>query len=172
MKKYNKIMLAIALLQCAASTNLYAQKNDIVFGLDTHISTYDKKFSPIELGAEVSYGFTNWLTAGIRLEEAFAHVKEYGEKTYLDNSTVGIVANGDVWKFGQGVLAVKASAGTTFTDNDWKYNYYDCGLFLSSAKCETRKTLGFGVRYYDNRTDGLKDKFRVYLSLGFSFSLK
>lgn len=172
--KKTKMKLIAAICLMMVSVSAFAQKQDIQVGVNTHISTYDKEFAPLEVAAEVGYGFTDCFSAGLRVEQAYAHVDKDGAKTYNDNTTLGLVAKGDVVKFGNsGLLSLKGAVGSTLKNGtgDWKYWYYDGGLLVCSTKGATRPELGIGVRYYDGRGDGSGNKFRVYLSLGFTFGL-
>lgn len=172
MKIYNKCLLILVWACFAVSIKTSAQMNKIVTSIDAHVSAYDKEFAPLELGVEVGYGFTKWLLAGVRLEKSFAHVETNDVRTYFDNATCGLTANCDVLKFGTGVLTLKGSVGSSLKDEEWKYCYYNGELCISAMKCDMRKTLGVGVRFYDGRGDGIGEKFRVYMSVGFAFALK
>lgn len=165
-------LLPVAMLLTGIATTVSAQQGKISAGMDVHVSAYDKAFAPMELGVDLGYNFTDRLKAGVRFEDAYAHVEADGAKFYEDNTTCGLFAAYDVLCAKPAIrLTLKAGGGTSLKDDAWKYNYYDGGIYLQKALKDARIFLGFGARYYDSRGESIGHKWRAYCAIGFSYSL-
>lgn len=165
-------LLPVAMLFISIATTASAQQRKISVGLDTRVSAYDKAFAPLELGVDLGYSFTDRLKAGVRFEDAYAHVEIDGAKFYEDNTTCGLFAAYDVLRTKPAIrLTLKAGGGTSLKDDAWKYNYYDGGIYLQKALKNASIFLGFGARYYDSRGEAIGHKWRAYCAIGFSYAL-
>ena len=162
---FRKYIMAATLLLAFGGTAM-AQKNKLTLELGTHISAYDKEFAPIGLRADWGYGIADWLTVGFRLEDVVSLVELDDVKTYDQNATSGLFARFNVLKFDSNVLSVKAVGGTSLTNDDWKFVYYDCAVRLERVVKRWNFGCGIGARYYDSRNDVLGNKFRVYMDIG------
>lgn len=148
-----------------------AQKGDVRVGIGTQTSFYDKEFRPLDIYANVSYGFTNNFDAALQVETNVALFEFEGVKTHYTNTSLGLNVGYKFAHFSGGNVEVRAGAGTTLSSNDWKYTYYGGGLRLNGTKGDVQPYVGVGVRYYDSHGDLDKNYFRACVSFGFSFSL-
>ena len=166
-RRFTLIMMLTGCFAAAAP----AQKKELTLGVDAHSSFYDMSFAPIELGLDVGYGFTNWLKAGLRIEQSIALMEEGDARTFAKNNTAGAFACFEMLHFNTCALSLKASGGASLKSDDWKYVYYDSYLCLSKRKGDLGTNVGIGVRYYDSRSEFMDNKLRGYLSIGVSYTL-
>lgn len=167
--RIKKVILLVSLL-LALSSVAYAQKGKLEGGVDTRMSFYDDDLSLVATGAQFGYGFTDWFSAGLRLESSVSMFKTDGITLADNNATAGLYTNFNVLKFDSNVLSLSASGGASLKGNGWKYTYYD-GLVRLDRKVGSWKIgLGLGARYYDSRNDFSGNKLRFYVMFGASFT--
>lgn len=73
-----KKVILLASLLLALSSVAYAQKGKLEGGVDTRMSFYDDDLSLVATGAQFGYGFTDWFSAGLRLESSVSMFKTDG----------------------------------------------------------------------------------------------
>lgn len=165
-----KIIIILFLYAFAISASAQ-EKNTYTVGFDTQASLYGNSgLKTIELGVDLGYNVTNWLSAWLRFEESIGLFDIDNIKSYQTSSVLGGVVGLNIVRSRVGVLTVKASGGGTVGGNDWKYSYYSGGAYFNFTLNKMKPILGFGIRYYDSKSAVFGNHFRLYCSLGFRFN--
>ena len=73
--RIKKVILLVSFL-LALSSVAYAQKGKLEGGVDTRMSFYDDDLSLVATGAQFGYGFTDWFSAGLRLESSVSSSRQ------------------------------------------------------------------------------------------------
>lgn len=90
-------------------------------------------------------------------------------KDHYLNTTVGGKVSYSFLSIENTKISLKGMVGTSLSNKNWKYTYYDGGVFIEGGKESTKPFVGFGYRYYDSRNDLFSNYSTFYMSLGFSF---
>lgn len=147
-----------------------AQECNFTGGVRTDLSFSSPKFKPFEVGIDLGYYVIHKLFVSTYFESSVGLFKREGVKTYRTNETLGVGLGYNILSFDGGVLDIRGKYGTTLENKDWKYTYYDAGVFYNLGKQKVKPTFGVGVRYYDSKNSHVDDYLRVYASLGFKFN--
>lgn len=147
-----------------------AQECNFTGGVRTDMSFSSSRFKPFEVGIDWGYYVVHNLFVSTHIESSVGLFKIDGLKTYYMNETLGVGLGYNVLSFDNGVLDARGKFGTTLENKDWKYTYYDAGVFYNLGKQKVKPTFGIGVRYYDSSNDHVDNYLRLYVSLGFKFN--
>lgn len=115
-----KRVIMFASLLLALSGSAYAQRGKIEGAADVRTSFYDKDLSFVVHGAQFGYGFTDWFSAGVRLESSVSMFEENGITIADKNATAGLYTNFNLLRFDSNVLSVSASGGASLKSDGWK----------------------------------------------------
>jgi hypothetical protein len=166
-----KTILILIFLLCGICGVLAQEKGAYHAGFDTQFSLYGNSgLKPVEMGIDLGYNFTNWLDGSIRFEESIGLFEANHVKSYALSEAIGGVVGFNVFKSNAGTLTLKTSIGGTVGHNDWRYLFYSGGVYFNFGNTKIKPSLGFGVRYYDSKTDAVNNYLRFYCSLGFRFN--
>jgi hypothetical protein len=91
-----------------------------------------------------------------------------GERDWKDAQTLGLSLDVKLFREeGKSLFGgLKLSAGNTVSgDKDWKYTYYDAGIYCAAGRKYLHVSLGCGFRFYDAHKN-IKNRNAAYFSLG------
>lgn len=152
------------------SVVVYGQKEDIRVEFHAQGTAWPKEFKPYELGFDVGYNLTDRLFLNLRFENAIALFKINGQKDYFTNGIYGLNVGYSFFDCKMCKFDVRVGLGDNMRKNkDWKYNYYDAGVYMHLGEAKVKPCFGFGVRHYNSRNSLHKDYTRLFMSLGLSF---
>ncbi|EPH18386.1 hypothetical protein HMPREF1475_00922 [Hoylesella oralis HGA0225] len=148
----------------------YGQKEDFRVEIHTQGSVSNQQFKPYELCCDIGYNLTDRLFVNLRGESAIALFKIGGQKDYYTNYIYGANAGYTMLKNDICNLDVRVGFGDNLRKKqDWKYNYYDAGVYAHIGKYKLKPCVGFGIRRYHSRNSLFKNYTRFYASIGISF---
>jgi len=141
------------------------------FGWDgwTQYNTTFSEFDAIAVTIAPSYTFNRTLFARLQIDGERSMWDRSNLKTWQGNLTLGPGVGANFWRFNNGnVLGVAAAAGSSLFNksNEWSYLYYDLGVEHVKSK---HFLTGIGVRYYDSKHSGFRNRTTFYLKFGFRF---
>lgn len=168
MKKLITIVITLSVF--ILNTNAQ-EKGTYTVGFESQMSLYgDSGLKTVELNIDLGYNITNHLSAWVRFEESIGLFNVSDTRNYKTSEVLGGVIGFNALKTDVGILTVKAAAGGTVGGNDWKYAYYQGGVYFNFTRHKIKPTLGFGVRYYDSNSSAFKNYCRFFTSIGFRFN--
>ena len=165
-----KIILGIFSILLACTTNLQAQDKGFTGGVTTRLSGYDSEFKFMNLSLDIGYYIVDRLSISMHVEPAISLFNVDDTKTYSFKNAFGSGLNYEVLTFSGGALDIRGSFGSSIKSSDWKYTYYDAGIYCNLGQRECKPTFGLGVRYFDSRNDHYYNYCRVFFSVGFKFN--
>lgn len=165
------IMLLTFIFAGFPSISSAQEKGNVAAVIHTDASLSDSEFKPLEFGVDLDYYFTNRFYGGVKVETAAGLFDVDSHKTYYLNSTYGLNVGYGLFHFEKSQLDINVAAGNTFSNKNWKYLYYEGGVYFQSVRSEVRPRIGIGVTYYDSRNKLFDNYVRGFLSIGFSFNL-
>ena len=163
------VALTVALLQ-GLSYSSYAQEKGFTWGAMANAGTFSNKFVPVNLEVNAGYNFNPDFALALKAEENYSLFDESETSRHYTNTVLGLMAKYNFYKFGSGMLDVRAGGGVTVVKKDWQYGYGDIGIYIQAGRETTKPTLGIGTRYYKSFGTLNRDYWRVYLSVGFTFN--
>lgn len=165
-----KLLIFLSVLCILSPALLHAQKGEVMSDFATQVSQHGSKYSHTDISCMLSYNFSSKIYGGLKIEDALAMTEIDGIKDHHKNFTIGTTWGVRMFKLDENLnVDLRAGLGTTVGGEDWKYIYYDGGLFLNRRYGCVVPSVGFGVRYYDSYNKANDSRLRGYVSLGFAF---
>ncbi len=172
MTNLRKILTAfIACITMFPFVSSAQEKGDVSAVIQTDASLYSSDFKPLEFGVDLDYYFTDRFYGGVKVETAAGLFDMDSHKTYYLNGTYGLNLGYNLFQFEKTRLDINAAVGNTMSNKDWKYLYYEGGIYYQYVRSEVRPRIGIGVTYYDSRNKMFDSYVRGFVSIGFSFNL-
>ena len=168
MYKVVYIYIMFLLFRLSAS----CQAKDMEVEMHTQGSTFSHEFTPYEICFDFKYNLLKRLYVKCDYERAIALFKIDENKDYYTNNMFGA-------KIGYTFLSIPdldVSAVCGIGDNlqrkkNWKYSYYDTGLYAYIGHSNIRPCIGILLRKYDSHNNNFHDYTRVLFSLGFNVKM-
>ena len=148
--------------------NTYAQERGFAWGAFGSSGSQGSKSSSVSLMSYVGYNFTSDFALLLQAENNLTLTKEGESKKNHMFQALGGILKYNVYKFNTGILDLRAGVGTALQSEDWKFMYYDIGVFLQATRDRTKPTIGVGFRKYHTFEGESTNRPSVYVSVGFT----
>lgn len=147
----------------------YAQEKGFSWGALGSSGNMGKDFSIMKLETFIGYNLTSDFAVYGKAESNYTLPQKNEQLTPSHISqALGLNLKYNLYKFNSGIFDIRAGAGSSILNKDWKYLFYDLGLYLQATRDYTKPTIGIGFRYYDMQNQGSKDYPSVFVSIGFT----
>lgn len=165
MKQY--LMLVFWLLPLG----VFAQSDNFRVEVATQGCMFYSDFKPYAFGGSLGYNITDRFFVNVKGEYAINMFKKDGVKSYDDCPVAGVNAGYTFLKSSLIDIDGRLGFGDNFRKSEnWRYSYYDAGIYGHLGNSKVKPIIGLGVRYYDSRNSYSKDYTRFYVSIGFGLN--
>lgn len=185
-KKMNRIKrtittlsLAAALITATAQTSeggktvtggTQAFWNNVILELNAGAGTAKDGLSPLELGAKIGYRFIPRMYIFVHGGNTFGLYNEEHGQLYTKSATLGGGLGYTLWRHSNIDIDLRASAGSSIGNADWKQTVYDAGItFRIGRRSGIKALVGLGFRHASSRTAGIGTYNGFYGTVGFGF---
>lgn len=144
--------------------------NNMILELNAGMGTAKGGLSPLELGAKIGYRFLPRMYVFVQGGNTFGlYNKEHGQN-YTKSATLGGGLGYTVWRQEGVDVDLRAAAGSSIGNADWKQTVYDAGMtFRIGRRSGFKFLVGISFRHASSRTAGIGTYNGFYGTLGFGF---
>lgn len=144
--------------------------NNVILELNASMGTAKDGLSPLELGAKIGYRFIPRMYVFVHGGNTFGLYNEDHGQLYTKSATLGGGLGYTLWRQGNLDIDLRASAGSSIGNADWKQTVYDAGItFRIGRRSGIKALVGLGFRHASSRTAGIGTYNGFYGSIGFGF---
>lgn len=156
------------LVLCLFPLSLPAEESGLRVEFQTKGAFFYKDFKPYTLVANVGYDITSRLFVHVEGAYAIDLFKQKGVKDYYADPIAGVNVGYTFLKTADLKLDARIGIGDNFkAKRDWRYNYYDAGVYAHLGSGRVKPIFGAGMRHYNAHSALFKDYTRFYVAIGF-----
>lgn len=167
----NKYIFFLLFFLCF-SLHALCQANSMEAEMHMQGNSLSNEFQPYEICADFKYNILKRLYVKCEFEHTIALFNINGNKDYYTNNMLGAKIGYTFLSISDLSMSAACGIGDNLQkNNNWKYSYYDAGIYAYIGHYIIRPCIGVLLRKYDSHNSNFHDYTRLLMSLGVNIKI-